>query len=139
MTKRAFIFTLDALFAMLIAFMLILEITGIMASIPRSSISALDLYRLEGDALAGMDKDGTLAFALAQNSTPAISGYLTILPPRVCASVLVRQYPADAVVLANVQNCTCSSDRVSTPRAFIRVGSGGTLERYIATMEGCYT
>lgn len=137
MKNHGVIFTLDAFFAILAATLVLLAMTTTLAQLPPSTLPELGLGRLLTDSLAGMDKGGAFARALEQGNAADITNFVTILPPRVCATTLVRRYPAGTTVLADQPSCTCTEARVYARRAFVRVYNQ-TLEHYTATIEGCW-
>jgi len=135
---KGIIFTSDALLAILISTILLIATAQALASQPTSNLAPLGLQRLQADALAGMDKEGVLATALADGDTAEIRSFLGIMPANLCLTTTVRNQ-AGTLMLADQPACQCTGAKTTAQRAFLRITSTGVLEPYIASMEGCFT
>ena len=137
--KKAFIFTLDAFFAILLAGAFIASINFFHLS--QSSTDSRLLGKLSDDMLAAFDESGVLRIAMQQSSPQDELAYLlSKLPQSIAGHITVDEYDyqnglvrLQSVFEASVR--TIGAEVVSSRRVF---ADSSTEKYYIATLEVSY-
>lgn len=135
--RNAFIFTTDALLAVVLSSFLLIAIFSTLGRLGPSKGSERALSALLGDVLVVAEKADILPYEVAGNRTQEMRTLLNALPANVCAEV--RVYERGALLLqASRIGCYCTGDITAARRSFIAHNAWGTQAEYIAVISGCY-
>ncbi|HLD42467.1 MAG TPA: hypothetical protein VJB08_00580 [Candidatus Nanoarchaeia archaeon] len=116
MDKNGFIFTLDALLAVLIGGILITS-TYVLLSGGSPSSARQNLYQVALDSLTVLEKDHTLADAIETSSNADLDNFLDALPVHICGNITLYRNTT-AGVLSSQGDCAVS-DPVVARRIFV--------------------
>ena len=127
MNKKAVIFTIDAVLAIIIA--------GIMLSAAYFYISyeyeaedrQQNLQKTSLDILSALEKDGTLQNSVDTGSASSISTFLNVLPSQICSNITV--YDNNSIIKLSTQKQGCNITQPVFPR---RVFASGNFSSYYA-------
>lgn len=119
MNRKAFIFTLDALFALLLAMTFFAYIFTYMES-SNNQFNNLDMLNMADDSLNALEKSSALFTAVKSGSTASILTYINAMPAQICARVSL--YSSSQTLLHTVSGTGCGtlpSDYNTGRRVFV--------------------
>jgi len=120
MKKKALIFTLDAIFAVLIATSIIVSSYFYFSKTDILTYTQQDIYRVSLDTLTILEKSSTLKNAVETSSTTNINSFIDTLPNRICTNVTIFDKNSNTVLHTLKTGCTRSlGERTFTSRVFI--------------------
>ena len=136
MNRRGFIFTTDALLALLLSAFLLYITYSTLDRVTKAESYSGEMRTLSRDTLAAMEESGLLARAVQQSRNDEIRGVLDALPPNTCADAAV--YSTSIVVAAQRTGCNCTnaSTVVAAQRTFVAI-MGSTQVEGRAVMHAC--
>ena len=129
MLRKGFIFTLDAILALLI----VVTFMGIISFGWSEDISNYNLRQYAQDSLTILEKDHSLHEAVKTGSSGILEAYMGSMPENMCASMIIED-DQGLMVMNSTEICIKSDDVVKSRRVFIYEG-----EPYSAGMEVWYT
>ncbi|MFA5141593.1 MAG: hypothetical protein WC471_01325 [Candidatus Woesearchaeota archaeon] len=106
MNRKAFIFTLDALFALLLAMTFFAYIFTYMGH-SANSFNNIDLLNMVDDSLNALEKSSALSNAVKSGSTASILAYINAMPTQICARVSL--YSSSETLLYSVSGTGCGT------------------------------
>lgn len=130
---KGIFFSLDALLALLVAFLLTGAILQAIAALPAEPDNSR-LLKISGDSLAIMEKTGTLEDSVSSSSSNPIKLFARSIPRNICYRVSISKPPASNPLIAE-ENCPCKTFSVAR-RSFLIASSAST--EYLAEMRACY-
>jgi|SRR3989338_4744840 len=127
MNKKAVIFTIDAVLAIIIA--------GIMLSAAYFYISyeygsgdgQQNLHKISLDVLSALEKDGALQNSVNTGSASSISTFLNALPLQICSNITIYDNSSRIKLSAQKQGCN-----ITQPVFSRRVFVSGNFSAYYA-------
>ena len=137
--RKAFVLTLDAFFAVLLASAFLVSIQFYSSS--QGGHNQAYLSKVAHDFLAAADESGGLEYAMSQSQQSAeLEGLLTRLPISIGSKITVRTYTYKNGLLSEENSVTASvrgltNEVVASQRAFSDSANG---KYYLATLEVSY-
>lgn len=131
--KKALIFTLDAIFAVLIAASIMVASYLYLSKTDILTYNQQDIYRISLDTLTILEKNSALKNAVETNTTTNINAFLSTLPNHICANVTVFDKESETVLYTLKTGCQKSVTRTHTSRVFIAKN-----DAYYATINSWY-
>jgi hypothetical protein len=131
--RKAFIFSLDAVIAVIIAGMMLLACFFYLSQTSTNIYKSQDLYKVSSDSLTILEKGNTLKTAVEANSTAAIQQFLNSLPGQFCGNITIYTSASASLLSAQKTGCSSENEFSTAIRAFI---AGNT--EYYAKMELWY-
>lgn len=119
MKKKAIIFTLDAILALLIAATLIISSLYYLSKTENIPYTEQGLYKISLDILTVLEKDGTLKTAVEESSATEIQGFLDSLPVQICANITIYNTAQDNLLSVKKTACDSSEEKLFSRRVFI--------------------
>ncbi|MBU2561184.1 MAG: hypothetical protein KKD17_02720 [Nanoarchaeota archaeon] len=132
--RKAIIFSLDAIFAVVVAGLMILACFLHLSQTTTNIHQNQDIYKISLDSLTILEKDRTLKTAVETNSAATIQSFLDALPEQFCGNITVRTSAAVLVLSAQKAGCTEKNESTSAVRAF----TAGNSAVYYAGMKAWY-
>lgn len=132
--KKSLIFSLDALFAIVIAGIMILACFLYLSQTTTNIYQNQDIYKISLDSLAILEKDDTLKIAVETNSTTTPQLFLNSLPDQLCSNITIYTASSAAILSAQKTGCTAKNESTIAVRTFIANNSNV----YYAKMEAWY-
>ncbi|MBW2965948.1 hypothetical protein KY342_02475 [Candidatus Woesearchaeota archaeon] len=132
--KKAIIFSLDAIFAIVIAGIMILACFFYLSKTTTNLYQNQDIYKLSLDSLTILEKDETLKTAIETSSATTIQQFLNSLPDQHCGNITVYTSLSTAVLSSQKTGCTANNESTIAIRSFIANNSN----IYYAKMEAWY-
>ncbi len=131
MNRKSIFFTIDSLFALLLAASFFVYLNYYIET--SQTTAQVDLVTMSNDALAVLEKSGALSQSVHAMNTSLLQSYLDAMPVQICANI--RVYNRAGVNLLNAAKTGCTSDEelVIMRRVFI-----DRVELYLAKMEAWY-
>ncbi len=127
MDKKAILFTLDALFALILAFSFFVYFSFYFSDVENILYSNIDLLEKSNDVLAVLEKSNNLV------DSTQIQTYLDALPAQICANITVYN-SGNIMQLSELKSgCTPTEENTITRRVFI-----SEYNPYLAVMEAWY-
>ena len=121
MSRKAIIFTLDAILAIIIG-ALIIAASYFLLSQPDPDFNAQALGRISYDSLAVLEKDSTLRNAADTSSPSGLGTFISSMPGNTCANISV--FDNSSMLIASSQKSGCSLNySIVSRRAFISSNS----------------
>ena len=136
--NRAFIFTLDAILAMLLCSILFLFIYSVLSKLQYSMTRETTLVDVCSDVLTSLEKNHTLQDSIYYSRTSDIRSILNDLSSTVCSNLVVYSSDNKPLLIAARSDCNCTGSRSLMVRSFVIPEDNGTLSKYMAKMEACY-
>lgn len=106
MDRKAVIFTLDAILAVLIAGVMLSAAYFYISGAEAPTDNRQNLYKISLDILAVLEKDGALHDFVNAGSASAISSFLNALPSQICSNVTI--YDNSSIIKLSAQKQGCS-------------------------------
>lgn len=135
---KAFIFTLDAILAIIICSILFSYTYLILASLQYSTVGDVTLLSVSSDVLTSLEKSHTLQNSVYYSRTSDIRNVLNNLSSTVCSDIVVYSSDNTPLLMAKRSDCNCTTSRSLLVRSFVMPQNNGTLSEYLAKMEACY-
>lgn len=132
--KRGFIFTLDALFALMLAITFLVYTAQYLAEPKHNPYNELDLLYLSNDALGALENAGILSTSVNSLSVNILQNYLNALPPQVCGSVTIFSTSQTQILAVNKTGCSVKQNDFEISRRVFVTGTSTAL----AQMEVWY-
>ena len=132
--KKAIIFSLDAIFAIIIAGIMILACFFYLSQTSTNLYKNQDIYKISLDSLTILEKDDTLKTAAETNSTTTLQSFLNSLPTQHCGNITVYTSSSTAVLSAQKTGCTAKNESTIAIRSF----AANDYNIYYAKMEAWY-
>ena len=117
--RKAFIFSLDAIFAIVIAAIMILACFFYLSKTTTNIYQEQDLYKILSDSLAVLEKDDTLKLAAETDSAATLQQFLNSLPYRYCGNITIYTSSQSAVLSAKKDGCAIKNETTVAYRNFI--------------------
>ena len=133
-TKKAIIFSLDAIFALVTAAVMILACFFYLSHTTANIYTNQDIYKISLDSLTILEKDSTLKTAVEANSSAAIQQFLDSLSQQHCGNIAVYTSESAAVLSAQKAGCITKNESAVAVRSFI----ANNFNVYYAKMEAWY-
>lgn len=133
--KKAVLFTLDALFASIIAAIVILASFQYLSQTHIARFNRQDIYRLSVDSLGVLERNSALSNAVTGN-TSNIEAYLGSLPAQVCANVTL--FTLSSFQIGSVEKASCANTNKDNLVATYRVFVAPNSTAYYARMDAWY-
>ena len=132
--RKAFVFSMDAIFAIIVAGLMLLACFFYLSQTTTNINNGQDIFRISLDSLAVLEKDGALKAAVEENSTAAVQSFLDSLPDRFCGNITI--YTSSSVIVSSSQKagCTAKNESAVALRSFI----AGNSTAYYAKMGAWY-
>lgn len=135
---KAFIFTLDAILAIIICSILFFYTYSILASLQYSAASEVTLFSISSDVLTSLEKSHALQNSVYYSRTSDIHAVLGNLSSTVCSNIVIYSSSNQPLLIAKRSDCNCTTSRSLLVRSFVIPQSNGTLSEYLAEIETCY-
>ncbi|MFH1255982.1 MAG: hypothetical protein V1494_01685 [Candidatus Diapherotrites archaeon] len=138
MKKNGFVVSLDALFSLLVAFLLLATSAYYFSQAGVGAFQSNQLKRFSNDALAVLEKSGALEKAVKDNKTNDLKQFLNRLPSNYCFSLKIFSANDlnNAVLSTATPSCPADySELSSAQRSFIVSGSYNR-SFYLAELNG---
>lgn len=133
--KRGFIYTLDAIFALVIAAVIILASFQYLSQTHIARFNRSDLYRLSNDVLSVLERNSGLSNVVF-GSVSNTQSYLNSLPVQVCGNLTI--FSTGNSVVSAVQKTGCNSANVDDLVVARRVFVHSNSSTYYAKLEAWY-
>ncbi|MEM3556123.1 MAG: hypothetical protein QXF56_05375 [Candidatus Micrarchaeia archaeon] len=136
--NKAFIFTLDAILALILCSLLFLLTYSLLVKFQYAGVRETALRDISSDILTSFEKNGTLQNSVRYSRTSEIQDVLNNISATICPMITVYS-PMNTPILTTMRaDCNCTGSRSVVVRSFVLPESNGTLSKYIAKMETCY-
>jgi len=119
LNKKAIIFSLDAIFAIIIAGIMILACFFYLSKTTTNIYQNQDIYKISLDSLTILEKDDTLKTAVETNNTATLQLFLNSLSDQFCGNITVYTSSSSAVLSAQKTDCTAKNESTIAVRNFI--------------------
>lgn len=136
--SKAFIFTLDAILAMLLCSILFLFTYSLLSNLQYSVVRETTLVDVCSDVLTSLEKNHTLRDSIYYSRTSDIRDILNNLSSTVCSNLVIYSSDNKPLLMAARTDCNCTGSRSLLVRSFVTPEDNGTLSKYMAKMEACY-
>jgi len=136
--SRAFIFTLDAILALVLCSILFLFTYSLLTKFQYSGVRETILVDISSDVLTSLEKNKTLQNSVYYSRTSDIRNILNDLSSTVCSGITIYSSQNRPLLVASRSDCNCTGSRSVVVRSFIIPENNGTLSKYMAKMEACY-
>ena len=136
--SKAFIFTLDAILAIILCSIIFLFTYSLLTKFQDSVVRETALTDACSDVLTSLEKNGTLRNSVYYSRTSDIRDVLSNMSSNICSSITIYSSSNQPLLLAKRPDCSCTGDRSLIVRSFVIPQSNGTISEYMAKMEGCY-
>lgn len=135
LNKKGIIFTLDAVFALIVAVTITVAVIFHMSQVSKIPYSKQALNKIAQDSLTVLEKDGILKEAIETGSTETITTFLNSLPYQICAGMDLKSADQSTIQSAVKTGCNSSEEAVIARRAFI----ANNFSTYYVRMEFWHT
>jgi len=132
--KKAIIFSLDAIFAIIIAGIMILACFFYLSQTSTNLYKNQDIYKISLDSLTILEKDNTLKTAVETSNTTIIQQFLNSLSEQHCGNITLYTSSSAAILSAQKTGCTSKNESTIAIRSFVANNSN----IYYANMEAWY-
>ncbi len=133
--KKGFIYTLDAIFALVIAAIIIFASFQYLSQTHIARFNRSDLFRLSNDALAVMERNSGLSNVIS-GSMSSVQSYLNSLPAQVCGNLTVLS--TSSMLIGNAVKSGCDNAGVDELVVARRVFVHSNSSTYYARLEAWY-
>lgn len=133
--RKGFIYTLDAIFALMIAAIIIFASFQYLSQTHIARFNRSDLYRLSNDALAVMERNSGLSNVVS-GSTSSAQNYVNSLPAQVCGNLTVLS--TGNSLIGNAVKSGCDSANVDELVVARRIFVHSNSSTYYAKLEAWY-
>ena len=136
---RAFIFTTDALFAVILMAFLVLAALTLLQRTALLTDNSIQLHNLCYDSIRVMEHTSILERAITQNRTDEMRYVVNSLPPNICATTNIYLGNGTLIARSSTVGCDCSAarDLVTAKRSFL-AANGSSNAEYYGEVQGCY-
>jgi hypothetical protein len=135
---KAFIFTLDAILAIVLCTAIFLFTYSLLTKFQYSVVRDTALSDACSDVLTSLEKNHTLQNAVYYSRASDIRDILSNVSPGICSTITIYSSTNQPLLMAKRADCSCTGSRSLVVRSFVVSNSNGTLSGYMAKMEGCY-
>ncbi len=135
---KAFIFTLDAILAIIVCSILFVLTYHVLTKFQYSVVRNTELDDVCSDVLASLEKNHTLQNSIYYSRTSDIREVLNNLSSTVCSGIVIYSSQNAPLLVTQRADCNCTGSRSLVVRSFVIPNSNGTLSEYMAKMEACY-
>ncbi|MBS3158574.1 hypothetical protein J4206_04770 [Candidatus Woesearchaeota archaeon] len=135
LSRKGFIYTLDAIFALVIAATIILASFQYLSQTHIARFNRSDLGRLSNDALAVLERDSGLSNVVS-GGTSSVQSYLNSLPVQMCGNLSV--FSTGSSLINSIQKTGCDSADVDELVVARRVFVHSNSSTYYARLEAWY-
>ncbi|NYZ79112.1 hypothetical protein H0N99_03100 [Candidatus Micrarchaeota archaeon] len=135
---KAFIFTLDAILAIIVCSILFVLTYHVLTKFQYSVVRTTELDDVCSDVLASLEKNHTLQNSIYYSRTSDIREVLNNLSSTVCSGIVIYSSQNAPLLVTQRADCNCTGSRSLVVRSFVIPNSNGTLSEYLAKMEACY-
>jgi hypothetical protein len=135
---KAFIFTLDAILAIVLCTIMLLFTFSLLTKFQYSVVRDTALSDACSDVLTSLEKNHTLKNAIYYSRTSDMSNVLSNISSNICSTITIYSSNNQPLLVAKRADCSCTGSRSLIVRSFVVPQSNGTLSEYMAKMEGCY-
>jgi hypothetical protein len=132
MLKKGLIFSIDAMFAIVVAGMMVLACFFYFSQTTTNIHNDQDMYKISSDSLTILEKDGTLATAAATGIPTTIYSFLDSLPDQFCGNVTIYTSSSAALLSAQKTGCTAGEESAIAVRSFV-LGLSGVYSAKMVT------
>lgn len=132
MNKKAIVFTLDGILAVLFVSATILS-SFFYLSKANVSYGEPYLYEISKDILAVLEKSATLENAVAASDITNVENYMDSLPNQICGTITIYDKDSASLLSATRTACTAGNKQTIARRSFIY-----NFESYYAEMIAWY-
>ena len=136
--SKAFIFTLDAILAVILCSILFLSTYSLLTKLQYSVVRETTLVDVCSDVLTSLEKNHTLQNSVYYSRTSDIRDILNNLSSTVCSNLMIYSSENTPLLVIARTDCNCTVTRSLLVRSFVVPESNGTLSKYMAKMEACY-
>lgn len=136
--SKAFIFTLDAILAVVLCSILFFTTYSLLAKFQYSVVRETTLGDVCSDVLTSLEKNHTLQDSIYYSRTSEIRDVLNNLSSNICSNLIIYSSENKPLLVAARVDCNCTGSRSLVVRSFVIPESNGTLSEYMAKMEACY-
>ena len=136
--NRAFIFTLDAILAIILCSILFFFTYSLLARIQYSVVRETILTDICSDVLTSLEKNHTLQNSVYYSRTSDMRSILSNLSSTVCSNIIIYSSDNKPLLTTTRTDCNCTASRSVLVRSFVVPQTNGTLSEYMAKMEACY-
>ncbi|HIH42785.1 TPA: hypothetical protein HA246_04010 [Candidatus Woesearchaeota archaeon] len=133
--RSGFIYTLDAIFALVIAATIIIASFQYLSQTHIARFNRSDLGRLSNDALSVLERDSGLSNVVS-GSTSNVQSYLNTLPMQMCGNLSV--FSVSNTLVGSIQKTGCDSASVDEIVVARRVFVHSNSSTYYARLEAWY-
>lgn len=119
MLKKGIIFSLDAIFAIIIAGIMILACFFYLSKTTTNLYQNQDIYKISLDSLTILEKDDTLKTAAETSSSTTIQQFLNSLSDQFCGNITIYTSSSSAVLSAQKTGCTAKNESTIAVRSFV--------------------
>ena len=133
LNKKAIIFTLDALLALLLAISFFTYISFYFSDVADPLYSDIGLYSVTNDALTVLEKTGTLANVVRNSDITELQTYLDVMPIQLCGNITIYNLANVRLFSAKRTSCTSPEKNVIVRKVFV-----SDFIPYLTTMEAWY-
>ena len=118
MDRKAFIFTLDAIMALILAALIVSAIYFNFSKQSQQPYSEANLLQISLDSLTVLEKNSNLNDAVQNNDLSQLQSFVTIMPYQFCSNITIKD--SDEDYIASIQrNCSLSNPQAIARRIFI--------------------
>ena len=137
-SSKAFIFTLDAIIAIVLCTILFSFAYSILSNFQYSTVRETSLFDTCADVLTSLEKNNTLQNAVYYSRNSEIRAILTNMSSNICSDLVIYSSDNQPLLIAQRADCNCTGSRSLLVRSFVIPNDNGTLSVYFAKMEACY-
>jgi hypothetical protein len=135
MHKKGVVLTLDAIFALIVAVLMILWTLQYLANITTPAYNKQALSRLGQDALTVMEKENILRDAMETGSISHIIHFFNSTPEQICHNLTIKYLGQTTMLAVTKIGCDTNTEPVIARRAFISYDR----QIYFAELQSWYT
>ena len=129
LNKKALIFTLDAIFALIIALTLIMG-TLFLINQENQLFNEQALEFIAQDSLTVLEKDGSLSYAIEESTSVTINLFQENLPEQICSLIVLKDSAGQQILSSLRSSCGTNAKKYSVARRSFILSS----EPYYAEM-----
>lgn len=133
MNRKAAIFTIDAILAVLIAGIILSAAYFYISAEHNTGANQQNLYKISLDILSALEKDGILQNSVNTGSASSIGSFLNAIPSQICSNVTIYDNSSRIKASAQKQGCNITQP-VFSRRVFV-----SNFSAYYAEAELSFT
>jgi len=141
-SKNAIVFTLDAVFAIIAAAIIIFAVLFYTSQLSRTPFAKQSLSRISKDSLTVLEKDYSLKYSVQSGSYDGIQSFLDSLPTQICARIGLKDSSGALFKIINKSGCpdySPSTDRIIHRRVFVADDASQIQHIYYAEITAWYS